>query len=228
MKWFCWMTLIKNTEPLNWLNVLKFNWDISDQFITDPYLPHHHILIISTSSWRIAVDLPFWNIGKTDPEREKEDKNCSGITGRPADSICNLGLDRTDWPRFILAWRMSSSYFPWLECFLIFSTLEKVWFRYLDVRQLRRLKQRQLPDELKNSITNEEFEKSITYSLDKLQFSFIQESISFVINLLFYIFFLFPYFWKISLHISRQYLGTSNEYVEVRFYSYLLLYSYMK
>lgn len=105
--------------------------------------------------------------------------------------------------------------FPWLSLFLVFITLEKIWFRFLDHRQFRRLKQRKIPEELEGVISKDEFNKSVDYSLDKLRFSVVDDSLSFIIHFCFCCFYFFPFLWRLSQSLNQTYLGISNEYADV-------------
>uniref|UniRef100_I1N3U4 CAAX prenyl protease n=1 Tax=Glycine max TaxID=3847 RepID=I1N3U4_SOYBN len=88
--------------------------------------------------------------------------------------------------------------FPYMEAVVGFMILMYIFETYLDVRQHSALKLPTLPKTLEGVISQEKFEKSRAYSLDKSHFHFVHEFVTIVIDSTILYFGVLPWFWKIS------------------------------
>ncbi|KAK8693555.1 hypothetical protein V6N13_071133 [Hibiscus sabdariffa] len=86
--------------------------------------------------------------------------------------------------------------FPCMEAVVGFMILMYLFETYLDIRQHAALKLPTLPNTLVGVISQEKFEKSRAYSLDKSHFHFVHEFVTILIGILF--FGTLPWFWKKS------------------------------
>ncbi|XP_009773920.1 CAAX prenyl protease 1 homolog [Nicotiana tabacum] len=100
--------------------------------------------------------------------------------------------------------------FPYLEAVLGFMILMYIFETYLDVRQHAAHKLPTLPKTLVGVISQEKFEKSRAYSLDKSYFHFIHEFVTILMDSSILYFRILPWFWKISGE-SLVYLGLNAE-----------------
>ncbi|KAG5092666.1 hypothetical protein JHK82_051444 [Glycine max] len=88
--------------------------------------------------------------------------------------------------------------FPYMEAVVGFMILMYIFETYLDVRRHSALKLPTLPKTLEGVISQEKFEKSRAYSLDKSHFHFVHEFVTIVIDSTILYFGVLPWFWKIS------------------------------
>jgi STE24 endopeptidase len=83
---------------------------------------------------------------------------------------------------------------PFLEVFIGFSTIITLWELYLDSRQLKKNKETEPPDAIKDLAPIDRFRKSQLYQADKLSFSMKCSIIQFVANM-FEVVYIWPYLW---------------------------------
>ncbi|XP_010261328.1 PREDICTED: CAAX prenyl protease 1 homolog [Nelumbo nucifera] len=88
--------------------------------------------------------------------------------------------------------------FPYMESVVGFMILMYIFETYLDIRQHRSLKLPNLPKPLEGVISQEKFEKSRAYSLDKSHFHFIHEAVTILMDTAILFFGILPWFWKRS------------------------------
>lgn len=88
--------------------------------------------------------------------------------------------------------------FPYLEAVVGFMILMYLFETYLDVRQHAAHKLPTLPKPLVGVISQEKFEKSRAYSLDKSRFHFLHEFVTIVLDSGILYFGILPWFWKKS------------------------------
>lgn len=86
--------------------------------------------------------------------------------------------------------------FPYLEAVVGFMILMYLFETYLDVRQHAAHKLPTLPKPLVEVISQEKFEKSRAYSLDKSRFHFFHEFVTIVLDSAILYFGILPWFWK--------------------------------
>jgi STE24 endopeptidase len=87
--------------------------------------------------------------------------------------------------------------FPYLEAVVSFMILVYFFETYLDLRQHKALKLPKLPKQLVGVISQEKFEKSRAYSLDKSHFHFIHECVTILMDSAILYFKILPWVWKI-------------------------------
>ncbi|TMX05005.1 CAAX prenyl protease 1 homolog [Solanum pennellii] len=100
--------------------------------------------------------------------------------------------------------------FPYLEAVVGFMILMYIFESYLDVRQHAAHKLPTLPKPLVGVISQEKFEKSRAYSLDKSYFHFIHEFVTIIMDSSILYFRILPWFWKRSGEFL-VYLGLNAE-----------------
>ncbi|TYI00004.1 hypothetical protein ES332_A11G104100v1 [Gossypium tomentosum] len=88
--------------------------------------------------------------------------------------------------------------FPYMEAVVGFMILMYLFETYLDLRQHAALKLPTLPKTLEGVISQEKFEKSRAYSLDKSHFHFVHEFVTILIDSAILFFGILPWFWKKS------------------------------
>ncbi|KAJ8748845.1 hypothetical protein K2173_013276 [Erythroxylum novogranatense] len=88
--------------------------------------------------------------------------------------------------------------FPYMEAVIGFMILMYIFETYLDIRQHSALKLPTLPKTLEGVISQEKFEKSRAYSLDKSHFSFVHDFVTIVLDSVILYFGILPWFWKKS------------------------------
>ncbi|XP_057435703.1 CAAX prenyl protease 1 homolog [Lotus japonicus] len=88
--------------------------------------------------------------------------------------------------------------FPYMEAVVGFMILMYIFETYLDVRQHAALKLPTLPKSLEGVISQEKFEKSRAYSLDKSHFHFVHEFVTILTDSTILYFGVLPWFWKKS------------------------------
>ncbi|XP_062174272.1 CAAX prenyl protease 1 homolog isoform X2 [Alnus glutinosa] len=88
--------------------------------------------------------------------------------------------------------------FPYMEAVIVFMIFKYIFESYLDMRQHAALKWRTLPQTLEGVISQENFEKSRAYSLDKSHFYFLWELVAILMNSAILFFRVLPWFWKKS------------------------------
>lgn len=83
---------------------------------------------------------------------------------------------------------------------------------YLDIRQHGALKLPSLPKQLEGVVSQDKFEKSKAYSLDKSHFHFVHEVVTIVMDTTILYFGVLPWFWKKSGdYVSHMGLNSDNE-----------------
>lgn len=101
---------------------------------------------------------------------------------------------------------------PYLEAVLGFMILMYIFETYLDIRQHRALKLPSLPKQLEGVVSQEKFEKSKAYSLDKSHFHFVHELVTIVMDTAILYFGVLPWLWKKSGDFaSHRGLNSDNE-----------------
>ncbi|CAL5339978.1 unnamed protein product [Camellia sinensis] len=88
--------------------------------------------------------------------------------------------------------------FPYMEAVVGFMILMYIFETYLDLRQHAALKLPTLPKTLEGLISQEKFEKSRAYSLDKSHFHFVHEFVTILMDSAILFFGVLPWFWKRS------------------------------
>ncbi|KAJ0974435.1 hypothetical protein J5N97_016400 [Dioscorea zingiberensis] len=87
---------------------------------------------------------------------------------------------------------------PYLEAVLGFMVLMYIFETYLDIRQHSALKLPTLPKALQGVVSQDKFERSRAYSLDKSRFHFVREAISIVMSTTILYCGVLPWLWKNS------------------------------
>ncbi|KAK6141036.1 hypothetical protein DH2020_025217 [Rehmannia glutinosa] len=88
--------------------------------------------------------------------------------------------------------------FPYMEAVVGFMIVVYIFETYLDLRQHTALKLPTLPRPLAGVISQEKFEKSRAYSLDKSHFHFVHEFVTILMDSAILYFGILPWFWKRS------------------------------
>lgn len=88
--------------------------------------------------------------------------------------------------------------FPYMEAVVGFMILVYFFETYLDLRQRAALKLPTLPKTLVGVISQEKFEKSRAYSLDKSHFNFVHEFVTILLDSAILFYGILPWFWKKS------------------------------
>ncbi|XP_075493012.1 CAAX prenyl protease 1 homolog [Primulina tabacum] len=88
--------------------------------------------------------------------------------------------------------------FPYMEAVVGFMIMVYISETYLDIRQHAALKLPTLPKPLVGVISQEKFEKSRAYSIDKSHFHFLHEFVTILMDSAILSFGLLPWFWKRS------------------------------
>ncbi|GKU96789.1 hypothetical protein SLEP1_g9982 [Rubroshorea leprosula] len=88
--------------------------------------------------------------------------------------------------------------FPFMEAVVGFMILMYIFETYLNLRQHAALKLPTLPRTLEGVISQEKFEKSRAYSLDKSYFNFVHEFANILMESAILLFGVLPWFWKKS------------------------------
>ncbi|XP_073101503.1 CAAX prenyl protease 1 homolog isoform X2 [Elaeis guineensis] len=103
---------------------------------------------------------------------------------------------------------------PYLEAVLGFMILMYIFETYLDIRQHAALKLPRLPKPLEGVVSQEKFEKSRAYSLDKSHFHFVHEAVTILMDTAILYFGILPWFWKISGNlVAYMDLNAENEII---------------
>ncbi|XP_057510005.1 CAAX prenyl protease 1 homolog [Actinidia eriantha] len=100
--------------------------------------------------------------------------------------------------------------FPYMEAVIGFMILMYFFETYLDWRQHAALKLPTLPRTLEGVISQEKFEKSRAYSLDKSRFHFIHEFVTILMDSAILFFGVLPWFWMRSGEFL-VYIGVNTE-----------------
>ncbi|CAF1715057.1 CAAX prenyl protease 1 homolog [Brassica napus] len=87
---------------------------------------------------------------------------------------------------------------PYMETVVGFMIVMYIFETYLDMRQHSALKLPSLPKTLVGVISQEKFEKSRAYSLDKSHFHFVHEFVTILMDSAMLFFGILPWFWKLS------------------------------
>ncbi|KAK9910319.1 hypothetical protein M0R45_034285 [Rubus argutus] len=95
--------------------------------------------------------------------------------------------------------------FPFLEVVIGFMILVYIFETYLDLRQYSALKLPTLPKTLEGVVSQEKFEKSQAYRLERSHFHFVHEFVTILMHSVILFFRVLPWFWKkmkycIALH----------------------------
>eukprot|EP00929_Paragymnodinium_shiwhaense_P025258 TRINITY_DN15328_c0_g1_i1.p1 TRINITY_DN15328_c0_g1~~TRINITY_DN15328_c0_g1_i1.p1 ORF type:complete len:529 (+),score=134.85 TRINITY_DN15328_c0_g1_i1:92-1678(+) len=101
---------------------------------------------------------------------------------------------------------MTDSAPPYLQIFIFFSVSLTLWEIYLDLRQLKKNKEKELPSEIKDLVPLEKFTKSQAYNVDKRGYSIVSSLITSTCNLL-EVVFLWPMLWALAKDVVGE-----NEY----------------
>ncbi|XP_058086987.1 CAAX prenyl protease 1 homolog [Magnolia sinica] len=88
--------------------------------------------------------------------------------------------------------------FPYMEAVIGFMVLMYIFETYLDIRQHASLKLPILPKPLVGVVSQDKFEKSRAYSLDKSNFHFIHGAVTILMDTTILFFGVLPWFWKRS------------------------------
>lgn len=88
---------------------------------------------------------------------------------------------------------------PYCTIFLVCSLLVWALELYIDLRQRRRLGEKLLPDELKKDFTQEEFTSACDYSIDKISFEMLSNTICTFAQALFFLMGGLAWLWGLSL-----------------------------
>lgn len=99
---------------------------------------------------------------------------------------------------------------PYLEAVLGFMILVYIFETYLDIRQHAAFKLPSLPKQLKGVVSQEKFERSRSYSLDKSHFHFVHEAVTILMDTAILFFGILPWFWKKSGELA-VYMGLNAE-----------------
>jgi len=102
---------------------------------------------------------------------------------------------------------------PYLEFILGFITFNYLLETYLDIRQHQNYKIKNIPSKIKplDIITQDQFEKSQAYGLDKSNFGFFHDFLDFLQNMAILIYGALPFLWNYSLSLIERY-GYSADY----------------
>ncbi|XP_022855877.1 CAAX prenyl protease 1 homolog [Olea europaea var. sylvestris] len=102
--------------------------------------------------------------------------------------------------------------FPYMEAVVGFMIFVYIFETYLDLRQHGALKLPTLPKPLMGVISQEKFEKSRAYSLDKSHFHFVHELVIILMDSAILYFGILPWFWKRSGELLVHFgLNAENE-----------------
>ncbi|XP_020261800.1 CAAX prenyl protease 1 homolog [Asparagus officinalis] len=99
---------------------------------------------------------------------------------------------------------------PYLEAVLGFMILMYIFETYLDIRQHAALKLPSLPKSLEGVVSQEKFERSRSYSLDKSHFHFVHEAVTILMDTTILFFGILPWFWKKSGELA-VYMGLNAD-----------------
>eukprot|EP00243_Klebsormidium_subtile_P003695 TRINITY_DN17285_c0_g1_i1.p1 TRINITY_DN17285_c0_g1~~TRINITY_DN17285_c0_g1_i1.p1 ORF type:complete len:432 (-),score=113.02 TRINITY_DN17285_c0_g1_i1:190-1485(-) len=97
------------------------------------------------------------------------------------------------------------SSWPWLYLVVGFQTVVYLFETYLDLRQLQALKRPSLPPQLKGIVSEEKFEKSKAYQLDKSYFGLLHSVVGQIEQAAILLFGVLPWLWLRSGDILREY-----------------------
>ncbi|KAK9910320.1 hypothetical protein M0R45_034286 [Rubus argutus] len=102
--------------------------------------------------------------------------------------------------------------FPFLEVVIGFMILVYIFETYLDLRQHSALKLPTLPKTLEGVISQEKFEKSRAYCLERSHFHFVHDFVTILMQSAILFFRVLPWFWKKSGHfVALVGLNAENE-----------------
>ncbi|KAM0950152.1 putative ste24 endopeptidase [Dioscorea sansibarensis] len=108
---------------------------------------------------------------------------------------------------------------PYLEAVLGFIVLMYIFETYLDIRQHSALKLPTLPKALQGVISQDKFEKSRAYTLDKSCFHFVREAVSTLMDITILYFGALPWLWKKSGDLVLYFgLNADNEIIHTLSY----------
>mmetsp|Transcript_57758 Transcript_57758/g.137483 ORF Transcript_57758/g.137483 Transcript_57758/m.137483 type:complete len:529 (-) Transcript_57758:113-1699(-) len=95
---------------------------------------------------------------------------------------------------------------PYLQIYLGFALLLWVWETYLDLRQLKKNQEKERPEEIKDLVAQDRFEKSQVYQVDKIRFKILSSIIGLIENGIEIV-----WLWPIIWNYSKTLVG-ENEY----------------
>jgi STE24 endopeptidase len=95
---------------------------------------------------------------------------------------------------------------PYLMLTLLFTCAVFVFEFYLDVRQLSLFRSsKEVPAELKGSVPNDTFLKSLSYGSDKFSFGLIEGTITFIEGIILVLLGFLPFFWDTAANLATSY-----------------------
>lgn len=110
----------------------------------------------------------------------------------------------------------------WIKGLVIFFIIaEYIFDLYLNIRQWKRFHVKTLPEELKSIESQEEFEKSQNYGLDKISFSMVKNYLSVMQKIIILYFNILPYVWDLCSDILLYY-GIEGEIFQALLFTYIL------
>jgi len=110
---------------------------------------------------------------------------------------------------------------PFLQIYFGFTILITLWEFYLDLRQLKKNQETELPAEIKGLVPLERFTKSQVYNVDKRYFTMIKRCIGLVVGFIEVIYFM-PFLWN----LSKDLVGDSEYYRSIVWYIMISFVSY--
>jgi len=105
---------------------------------------------------------------------------------------------------------------PYFWAFVVFSLLLHALEEYLEVRQLRKNRESEVPEELSSIVDSDKFLESQKYQVDKRCFGFVQDNLRFVWQMA-QLFLISPLMWQFSLSV----FGVDAEYKTTLFWLFL-------
>ena len=99
---------------------------------------------------------------------------------------------------------------PYCTLFLCFSLLVWALELYIDLRQRRRLCEKQLPAELSQDFTDAEFSSACDYSIDRISFKMLSDAMMTMSQVLFLLMGGFAWMWSVSAALVRS-CGASGQ-----------------
>jgi len=109
---------------------------------------------------------------------------------------------------------VGGSYF-W--AFVAFSTVLHIFEQYLEVRQLRKNREKEIPPEVEKIVSKEDHEKSRVYQIDKRIFGFVRDNVSFIFDKV-QLFVITPAAWNLAVRT----FGADAEYKVTLFWLFLM------
>jgi len=106
---------------------------------------------------------------------------------------------------------------PFFWCFVCYSTVLHIFEEYLEVRQLRKNRETEVPKELQGTVDPQKFLESQSYQKDKRLFGFVKDTISFVFDKL-QLFYIMPACWAFAVSVC----GPDSEYKATLLWLFIL------